>query len=152
MNSTKDFTEAMNRIAARLVEKIQDEIAKDNLVASGNLKESVEYKLEGNDILVLTNYYLPYAEYGRTAGKIPYNFVEILENWIDKKGITPTKGTKTDFAWSIAMKTKKYGSARFRGDSPVKDVISKPVEEIMDETVYEEFVGILSERLDKIFK
>lgn len=152
MNSTKDFTEAMNRIAARLVEKIQDEIAKDNLVASGNLKESVEYKLEGNDILVLTNYYLPYAEYGRIAGKVPYNFVEILENWIDKKGITPTKGTKRDFAWSIAMKTKKYGSARFRGDSPVKDVISKPVEEIMDETVYEEFVGILSERLDDIFK
>lgn len=152
MNSTKDFTEAMNRIAARLVEKIQDEIAKDNLVASGNLKESVEYKLEGNDILVLTNAYLPYAEFGRSAGKVPYNFVEILEDWIDKKGITPTKGTKTDFAWAISQKTKKYGSARFRGSTPMEDVISKPVEEIMDETVYEEFVGILSERLDDIFK
>lgn len=152
MNSTKDFTEAMNRIAARLVEKIQGEIAKDNLVASGNLKESVEYKLEGNDILVLTNAYLQYAEYGRTAGKIPYNFVEILEDWIDKKGITPTKGTKTDFAWAISQKTKKYGSARKRGTTPIVDVINGPVNEIMDETVYEEFMALLDERLDNLFK
>lgn len=152
MNSTKDFTEAMNRIAARLVEKIQDEIAKDNLVASGNLKESVEYKLEGNDILVLTNAYLPYAEFGRESGKVPYNFADIIADWASRKGITPKKGTLRDFGWAVTMKTKKYGSARFRGDSPVKDVISKPVEEIMDETVYEEFVGILSERLDDIFK
>lgn len=152
MNSTKDFTEAMNRIAARLVEKIQDEIEKGNLVASGNLKDSVEYKLEGNDILILANAYLSYAEYGRSAGKIPYNFADIIADWASRKGITPKKGTLKDFGWAVAMKTKKYGSARKRGTTPIVDVINGPVNEIMDETVYEEFMALLDERLDNLFK
>lgn len=152
MNSTKDFTEAMNRIAARLVDKIKDEIANNNLVASGNLKDSVEYKLEGNDILVLANTYLPYAEFGRKSGKVPYNFADIIADWASRKGITPKKGTLKDFGWAVAMKTKKYGSARKRGAISIEDVINGPVNEIMDDTVTEEFAALLDERLDNIFK
>ncbi len=152
MNSTKDFREAMDRIAARLAEKIQDEIERARLVASGDLKDSVEYRLEGNDILVLANAYLPYAEFGRKPGKVPYNFAEIIADWASRKGITPKKGTLRDLGWAVAMKTKKYGSARKRGTIPVEDVINGPVNEIMDETAYEEFAALLDERLDNIFK
>ena len=150
--TNNDFQEAMQRIGNRLVDKIKDEIIKKDLVASGSLRDSVEYQISGNDILVLTNYYLPYAEYGRSSGKIPSNFVDILEEWITNKGITPTNGSKRDMAWGIAMKTKQYGSARYRGDMAIEDVLDVPIKEIMDETVSDEFMTILSERMDQIFK
>ena len=58
-----------------------------NVDASGNLSSSLEYVIENEDdgthIKVLANNYFIYAEGGRTAGKVPYNFTDILKQWIE---------------------------------------------------------------------
>ena len=137
MNTDKDFQDAMNRIAARLLDKIRAEMWNKKLVDTGELLNSFESKIEGNDILILSNAYLPYAEFGRGAGKVPYDFANIIAMWAARKGIHLNKGTYQDFGWAVTQKTKKYGSARYRGDRPKEDVLIQPLVDIMNETIDE---------------
>ena len=144
MNSSKDYNEAMERIANKLVLAIRDEMWKKGLVDTQNLLNSVESKIEGNDILILSASYLPYAEFGRGAGGVPSNFAQIIAMWAARKNIHLNKGTYQDFGWAVTQKTRLYGSARYRGVIPDADVLTQPVEDIMNDTMNEEFAGILT--------
>ena len=151
MNSNKDIEQAMQRIANKLLAAIRTEMWNKGLVDTQNLLNSFESKIQGNDILILSSAYLPYAEFGRGAGKVPYDFPNIIAQWAARKNITLNKGTYQDFGWAVTQKTKKYGSARYRGDRQPADVLSQPIEDIMDDTIQEEFAAILAERLDDLF-
>lgn len=144
MNISKDYNEAMARIANKLVLAIRDEMWKKGLVDTQNLLNSVESKIEGNDILILSASYLPYAEFGRGAGGVPSNFAQIIAMWAARKNIHLNKGTYQDFGWAVTQKTKQFGSARYRGVIPDADVLTQPVEDIMNDTMNEEFAGILT--------
>lgn len=144
MNTDKDYNEAIQRIANRLVSAIRDEMWKKGLVDTQDLLNSVESQIQGNDILIYANSYLPYAEFGRGPGKVPYNFANIIAQWAARKNIHLNKGTYNDFGWAVAQKTKQYGSARFRGVIPTADVLSQPVEDVMNNTLNEEFAGVLT--------
>lgn len=144
MNTDKDYNEAIERIAVTLRDKIITEIARKGLYDTGELYRSVDYEIEGNDILIYANSYLPYAEFGRGPGKVPYNFANIIAQWAARKNIHLNKGTYNDFGWAVAQKTKQYGSARFRGVIPTADVLSQPVEDVMNNTLNEEFAGVLT--------
>lgn len=151
MNSNKDIEQAMQRIANKLLAAIRQEMWKQGLVDTQNLLNSFESKIQGNDILILSSAYLPYAEFGRGAGKVPYDFPNIIAAWAARKGIHLNKGTYQDFGWAVTQKTKKYGSARYRGDRQPADVLTQPIEDIMNDTIQEEFAAILAERLDDLF-
>lgn len=144
MNTDKDYNEAIERIAVTLRDKIISEIARKGLYDTGELYRSVDYEIEGNDILIYANSYLPYAEFGRGPGKVPYNFANIIAQWAARKNIHLNKGTYNDFGWAVAQKTKQYGSARFRGVIPTADVLSQPVEDVMNDTLNEEFAGVIA--------
>lgn len=144
MNTDKDYNEAIQRIANRLVSAIRDEMWKKGLVDTQDLLNSVESQIQGNDILIYANSYLPYAEFGRGPGGIPYNFAQIIAQWAARKNIHLNKGTYNDFGWAVAQKTKQYGSARFRGTQPTADVLSNPVEDVMNDTLNEEFTSVIA--------
>ena len=144
MNSSKEYNEAMARIANKLVLAIRDEMWNKGLVDTQNLLNSVESKIEGNDILILSASYLPYAEFGRGAGGVPSNFAQIIAMWAARKNIHLNKGTYQDFGESVKWKTIKYGSARYRGVIPDADVLTQPVEDIMNDTKSEEFEAVLT--------
>lgn len=144
MNSSKDYNEAMARIANKLVLAIRDEMWNKGLVDTQNLLNSVESKIEGNDILIYTASYLPYSEFGRGSGGVPSNFAQIIAMWAARKNIHLNKGTYQDFGESVKWKTIKYGSARFRGVIPDADVLTQPVEDVMNSTKSEEFEAVLT--------
>lgn len=152
MNTQQDIEQAMNRIANKLLAAIKNEMWKKGLVDTQQLLNSLEAQIGGNDILILSAAYLPYAEFGRSSGKVPYNFAQIIAQWAARKNIHLTKGTYNDFGFAVAQKTRKYGSARYRGDRAQEDVLSKPIEDIMNTTIQEEFAAILYDRLDNLFK
>lgn len=152
MNTQQDIEQAMNRIANRLMTAIKSEMWKKGLVDTQELLNSLESRISGNDILILSAAYMPYAEFGRGSGKVPQNFANIISQWAARKNIHLNKGTYQDFGWAVAQKTRKYGSARFRGDRAPADVLSKPIEDIMNTTIQEEFSAILYDRLDDLFK
>ena len=144
MNSNKEYNEAMERIAVKLRDYILNEIVKKGLYDTGELRRSVEYELQDNNILILAASYLPYAEFGRGAGKVPYGFENIISDWAKRKGIAVKNNDFQKFGESVKWKTIKYGSARFRGVIPDADVLSQPVEDIMNETMNEEFAAVLT--------
>lgn len=144
MNSTQDYNEAMERIAIMLRDKIISEIARKGLYDTGELFRSVDYELSNNNILILANYYLPYSEFGRGPGKVPYNFSDIIADWAKRKGISVQKGNYKRFGFAVAQKTRQFGSARYRGDIPEADVLTQPVETVMNDTKSEEFEAVLT--------
>lgn len=144
MNTTQDYNEAMEKIAVKLRDYILNEIAKKGLYDTGELYKSIDYELSENNILILANYYLPYAEFGRGAGKVPYGFENIIADWAKRKGIAVKNNDFQKFGESVKWKTIKYGSARFRGVIPDADVLTKPVEDVMADTMNEEFAAVLT--------
>lgn len=147
MNTTQDYNDAMEKIAVKLRDYILNEIAKKGLYDTGELYRSIEYELSENNILILANYYLPYAEFGRGAGKVPYNFPNIIADWAKRKGINVSKGDYKKFGWAVTQKTRQFGSARYRGVIPDADVLSQPVDDIMNDSMMEEFAGILTAKV-----
>lgn len=116
------------------VKRLQVEMQNQGINASGNLSNSLEYVItnegDGTHIQILADPYFFYSEHGRRAGKIPYNFVDILEEWVADKGITVPSGlTARKFASAIAWKIKKYGSLRYRTQSPA-DVVAPVMNEM----------------------
>lgn len=107
-----------------LIKRIQLEMHNQGINASGNLSNSLEYTIadesDGTHIRVLADNYFLYAEKGRKSGKVPYNFISVLEDWIKAKGISVPSQFKTarQFAGAIFYKIKTYGSRRERYKDP----------------------------------
>lgn len=136
--SDKNTLNQLNEWADKLVKRIQVELHNRNIDASGSLSDSLEYVIEdegdGTHIKVLGNSYFIYSEKGRPAGKIPYNFTDILQQWIEDKGVAVPSKFKSakQFAGAIAYTIKFYGSARYRKDDPA-DVVGHAVDELKPE-------------------
>ena len=125
---------ALNAWSDTFVKRLQVELQNQGINASGNLSNSLEYVItnegDGTHIQILAYPYFFYSEHGRRAGKIPYNFVDILEEWVADKGITVPSGlTARKFASAIAWKIKRYGSLRYRTQSPA-DVVAPVMSEM----------------------
>lgn len=128
------------------VKRLQVEMQNQGINASGNLSNSLEYVItnegDGTHISVLADPYFFYSEHGRRAGRIPYNFVDIIEEWIADKRLTVPQGlTPRRFASAIAYKIKYYGSRRYRQKDP-----ADLVQPVMDE-MYPKLGDILESRI-----
>lgn len=136
--SDKQILNQLNEWAEKLVKRIQIELHNRNIDASGSLSDSLEYTIENEGdathIKVLGNSYFIYSEKGRPAGKIPYNFIDILNQWIEDKGISVPSQFKNSkqFAGAIAYNIKHYGSSRHRNNNPA-DVVGPALDELRPE-------------------
>lgn len=69
-------------------------------------------------------------EIGRSAGKIPYGFQDILFEWSKSKGISfPDDRQRKTFAWFLSQKIKNEGTQRHK--TPV-DVYSTVVNDTVE--------------------
>ena len=122
----------LNNWADTLIKRIQVEMENQGINASGNLSNSLEYRItdksDGTHIQVLAAPYFVYAENGREAGKIPSNFIDILKQWIADKGLDKSDEEDRQFACSIAYKIMNKGSQRHREHKEV-DVITPALDE-----------------------
>lgn len=125
----------LNDWGSEFVGRLKAELWNQHITASGNLADSLEYVIsdesDGTHITVLGDPYFIYAEKGRRAGKIPYNFVSILEKWLEDKGLQVPQGlTVKQFASAIGWKIKRYGSLRYRTQSPA-DIVEPVASEMI---------------------
>ena len=125
---------ALEEVGKKLIEAIRQRMAEENINASGNLSDSLECRVSDSGLQILADDYFQYAENGRPAGKIPYDFATILERWVEAKGVNvPAKFKDAhQFGWAIAMNIKKYGSLRHRTNTQV-DLVDEPINSVMDE-------------------
>lgn len=142
-----NIADLLNEFGDRVVSGLKDNLASENL-GNSSLSESISYEQDGNEIIVSAAGYWPYAEKGRGPGKTPYNFIDILTNWMHKYSVTPMKGTETNFAWAIKRKIENEGSSIYRGERPERDFIRTTLDDEMD-WLENEMVAYVIERIDE---
>lgn len=96
-------------------------------MGKGNLVKSLEYEIDDNSFKLYASDYWTYAQKGRGPGRVPYDFEEILEEWIVKNGIRPMNGSITQFANAIKWSTIKNGSYLYRHPEQQRDFIGDAI-------------------------
>ena len=109
----------------RVIGQIRVEMHNNNLNASGNLSRSLEGVVGDDEIKILADPYFLYAEKGRDKGKVPRNFIDILQQWANDKrvGYPNDQKKQRTFAFFIMRKIKKFGSYKWRNPSARQDVV-----------------------------
>jgi hypothetical protein len=130
MTGTIDNKTILSEELDRLREDIINSQKEHNAWASGKTAEGYAVNVESPFHAALEGYaYVGAMDKGRKAGKVPYNFNEIIKRWIEAKGLKP-KGNESleRMANSIAWCIKKKGSYLHRNgyelhlfDEPVKN-------------------------------
>lgn len=125
---------AIDILADEIIGNIRENITSYGL-ADGNLYNSLESNIDGNHLQILGANYFEYAMKGREPGKIPFNFSDILEEWIDRRRISYI-GSKRKFANAIAWKTAREGSYLYRHPEEqrdfLKDVLDEPLSKFQE--------------------
>lgn len=74
-----------------VMKRYQDELIRDNKIATGNLLNNINYVIEKNDNQIWVGLkledYWKYVEFGREPGKFPP--VDKIKEWISTKAILP---------------------------------------------------------------
>lgn len=113
-----DFTTSIREILERNLNNIKTGI-EQNMESKGrnaskksvrSLKVVIRGEMEAS---IEADKSFNWMERGRKSGGIPPNFVEIIMQWMNDKGISPAD--PEDAAWAIAMSIKKRGTALSRG-------------------------------------
>lgn len=118
-------------------------------VASGRTKESLKtYGTSPFNGVLEGASHIGVLERGRSAGKVPYNFKEILQRWAQAKGlIFPSSQDFDRWAYFVAKRIREEGTELYRTgrlhNGGEADVLTKPIEA---------FRGRLSERLSLFFQ
>lgn len=143
-----DLTKILDDWAADVVTAIRVNLEETGTNASGRTSESLEYTItDDNHIIITGRPYFRSVEEGRPAGKVPYNFTDIISQWIDDKGIASHFGItnekeKRSVAYLIGRKIKEEGT----------DLYNKGGREDVYTNVIESMVGELQEAVADGYK
>ena len=122
METYNDVSEILSEWAENVIIRIQDNLDSTGTTASGKTKESLRYEIEGDEFSQkLTIYGRPYfqgVEEGRGAGKVPYNFTDILYKWATDKGIITnfgdTESKQRSVLYIVGQSIKHHGTQLFQ--------------------------------------
>ena len=96
-------------------------------VASGRTRASFEVRVSDSNGQLLGNSYVGVLERGRRAGKVPYDFKDILLRWAEAKGIFFANNTDAKrWAWFVTQKIRQEGTTLYRSGQTV-DVFTTPI-------------------------
>lgn len=124
---------------------IINRIAENNRNVTGRTAASLTINVSGNSGSLTGSGSFLAIERGRGAGKVPYNFVGIIKEWIVNKGLTykpipakrknvkytPKERGLNSFAGAVAYKIMKEGS-RMHRDNLYNDIYTTAVNEELE--------------------
>ena len=107
----EELNKALNAIGKDLISEISKQLISMNKVASGNLLNSLDYKVievvDGLTLELLAASYLDVVDKGRRPGKMPPT--KAIESWIKVRGINVGKKGIKSTAFAIATSIKHNG-------------------------------------------
>lgn len=124
-----DFTQILQEFAENTIADIRYQMASYGM-ADSNLSKSLNAEIEGNEVKITAAGYWDYAQKGRPAGKVPYNFQDIIATWAVGRGIRTPDLMK--FANAVKWKTIKDGSSLYRNPEKQRDFDSEAIQENLD--------------------
>lgn len=106
-----NLKKALEDVGKDLVAELSKQLISMDKVASGNLLNSLDYKvietIDGLTLQLISASYLDIVDKGRRPGKMPP--IKAIESWVKVKGInTGTKGIKST-SYAIATSISKNG-------------------------------------------
>lgn len=122
-----DVKEVLEEFGDNLITDIRYNMS-DYGLGRSNLAKSLEYEIGDSSFKLYADSYWSYAQKGREPGRVPYNFEEILEEWIVANGIKPKNGGITQFANAVKWKTIKEGSYLYRHPEQQRDFIGDAID------------------------
>ena len=111
--------------------------------ASGQLADSIKYTIDGYRLKVQGNDYIYYLQHGRKPGGRPP--VKVIRQWIDDKGIIPTKGSKDSLAWAIAKKIEQEGTTIYKAGG--SDLVSGIFNEALRNSIEQDFANLIASEI-----
>jgi len=154
MNYLEDLNEILLKWGEQVADKIKRNLDDTGTTASGKTKNSIEVVVVDGDLQIIGRKYFRSVEEGRTAGKIPYKFNEIIRKWMDDKGIADNFGTKEyekrNAAWIIAQKIKNSGTKLYR-DGGRTDIYTDVINEELPK-LFNEISGKVTQTIVKDLK
>lgn len=160
--SLLDLDDVLLEWAEGVISKIRSNMEAQNINASGETSKSLEAVLTDDGIMILgAPYFAERTEIGRTPTihKQSFDFVSIIKQWIDDKGLRSKFGIDDErdlasVASGIVHNITTLGSAKYRGDMPMTDVYSSVVEQSVSElgekvllNAYQRLEGILEKKI-----
>ena len=147
-----DIQEILQRHLENLKSTIASRIDEYKRTVTGRTAASLTISVSGNRGILYGSGSFLAIERGRGAGKVPYNFVRIIKEWIVNKGITfkpipakrknvkytPMERGLNSFAGAVAYKIMKEGS-RMHRDNIYNDIYTSAVNDEL-ESLSEELV------------
>lgn len=135
-----DFTEILKEFAANTIADIRYQMGQYGMSDSA-LAKSLNAEVDGNEVVITAAGYWDYAQKGRPAGRVPYNFQDIIATWAVGRGIRPPDLMK--FANAVKWKTIKEGSHLYRNPSEQRDFAGDAIEVNLEELKKQVAVHIL---------
>lgn len=141
MASVEDFDYVLKDWADKVVERIQANMERLGINASGKTSESLESVLTEKGVQILgAPYFAERTEVGRTPTKNhqKWDFAGAIAKWIDDKGLRSDFQIKDDrdlnkVSKAIAMKISREGSQKYREPDKRTDVYSGIIAESLDD-------------------
>lgn len=137
-----DFTQILQEFAENTIADIRYNMAAYGM-ADSNLAKSLSAEIEGNEVKITAAGYWDYAQKGRPAGKVPYNFQDIIATWAVGRGIRPPDLMK--FANAVKWKTIREGSSLYRHPENQRDFIGDAIEVNLEQLKGQVGVFIMNE-------
>lgn len=171
MATSEEIDSMMYATLERIREKIAANINGKGLRASGKTEKSMQIETSAYGMRLVGRPYFQSLELGRPAGRVPYNFADIIRQWIIDKGIQvtlipykrqPSERWQPKYsvqerslraaAGAIAHTIATRGTSLYRkgGRNDIySDVIADEVERLSEEYVNFVYTSISSLLIDK---
>jgi len=120
--------DVFKRFDTKLKAEIRQNLFQENINASGNASNSLRSETTKTKYTLFGSDYFKYIDKGRGAGRIPGNFISILQRWIKDKGLSVSEKEDKRFAGAIAHKIKTEGSSKRRGSRTQTNVVEAAIE------------------------
>ena len=128
-----DFKEIISRNYETLRQDILYNHVKNKQYVTGKTINSLELKFPSDTkAQVLAANYLGVLENGRSGGRVPANFRQILKQWAINKGIIfQNESQLNTFAYFLANKIAREGTKQFR-TGVKKDIYTTPINDFAE--------------------
>lgn len=143
MSVTIDIRRILTSALEEAKVKIQQNLASTGTNASGRTSRSLTVEVDGNTVMLNCRQAFGTVETGRKPGRVPYNFRDIIYQWMQDKGVhAKVEGRRSQesadrsMAYIIARKIANEGSKLYREggrDDIYSNVLPLTIERVRNE-------------------
>ena len=157
-NVNQNLEQALKKVGVLYVEGVRKQLKRDDTHSSGNLAESIAYKVIDGSVDITMAKYGKAVEDGSNSARqgskyVSKRFLDEIMEWMSGKSniVASSRAEKKSIANAIARGIKKNGIIqRFQGGSKMMDKVYSRLEKQIGEELSSAYMKDLKEQLNKI--